>query len=147
MRLQDIMTADVATVAPGDTLQQARTLMRLRGIHHLVVTDGRTPVGILTDDMLHRGESDRAAFVQDVMYRDPVTAAPGMTVREAASLLRGHAMTVLPLVDRRNCLVGIVTVSDFLDLMEKGTVRPVPKGTRWASRHRGTKSKAADAGQ
>jgi CBS domain-containing protein len=131
MRLQDIMTADVATVAPGDTLQQARTLMRLRGIHHLVVTDGRTPVGILTDDMLHRGESDRAAFVQDVMYRDPVTAAPDMTVREAANLLRGHAMTVLPLVDRHNCLVGIVTVSDFLELMGNGTVRPVaPKATR-----------------
>jgi CBS domain-containing protein len=117
MKLQDIMTADVATVAPGDTIQQARTLMRLHGIHHLVVTDGRTPVGIVNDDMLHRGESDRAAFVQDVMYRDPVTASPGMSVREAANLLRGHAMTVLPVVGRRHELVGIVTVSDFLELV------------------------------
>lgn len=124
MRLQDIMTTDVATVAPGDTLPEARTLMRLHGIHHLVVTDGRTPVGIVNDDMLHRGESDRAAFVQDIMYRDPVTASPGMPVREAANLLRGHATTVLPLVDRRNQLVGIVTVSDFLELVGEGALRP-----------------------
>jgi CBS domain-containing protein len=117
MKLQDIMTADVATVAAGDTIQHARTLMRLHGIHHLVVTDGRTPVGIVNDDMLHRGESDRAAFVQDVMYGDPVTAPPGMPVQEAANLLRGHAMTVLPVVGRRNELVGVVTVSDFLELV------------------------------
>jgi CBS domain-containing protein len=142
MRLQDIMTTDVATVAPGDTLQQARTLMRLRAIHHLIVADGRIPVGILTDDMLHRGESDRAAFVQDVMYRDPVTARPGMTVREAANLLRGHATTVLPLVDARNYLVGIVTVSDFLELMGKGTVRPVARATRGTGRRSGVRPKA-----
>jgi CBS domain-containing protein len=130
MRLQDIMTTNVATVAPGDTLQHARMLMRLHGIHHLVVTDGRTPVGIVTDDMLHRGESDRAAFVLDVMYRDPVTGTPGMTVREAANLLRGHATTVLPIVDRRGSLAGIVTVSDFLELMGTGTMQPAAKAAQ-----------------
>jgi acetoin utilization protein AcuB len=143
MRLQDIMTTDVVTVTVAETLKKARTLMGLHGVHHLVVVDGRTVAGIVTEDMLRWGQAQDMGFVQDVMHRQPVTAPPTMTVREAANLLRGRVSTVLPVVDERQHLVGIVTISDFLDLLGKGAVRPVAKSTRWTLRHRGVRPKAA----
>jgi CBS-domain-containing membrane protein len=63
-------------------------------------------------------------------------------VREAANLMRGRAVTLLPVVDHREYLIGIVTISDFLDLLGKGTVKPVVKTTRWTLRHRGVRPNA-----
>jgi CBS domain-containing protein len=143
MTLRDIMTTDVATVKAGDSLQKARMSMGLRGVHHLVVVEGRTVIGIVTDDMIRWGEAQDRGCVQDVMLSQPVTAGPETTVPEAANLLRGRVASVLPVVDEREHLVGIVTVSDFLDLIGKGADRPVAKATRWTPRHRETRARAS----
>jgi acetoin utilization protein AcuB len=143
MRLQDIMTTDVITVSVAETVKKARSLMGLHGVHHLVVVDGRIVAGIVTEDMLRWGQAQDMGCVQDVMHRQPVTAPPTMTVREAANLLRGRVSSVLPVVDDRQHLVGIVTISDFLELLGRGAVRPVPKSKRWTLRHRGVRPKAA----
>ena len=49
MRLQDIMSTDVKTVTPSVTVATARNLMRLDGIHHLLVVDDRRVVGVVSD--------------------------------------------------------------------------------------------------
>jgi CBS domain-containing protein len=143
MRLRDIMTTDVATVKAGDSLQKARTSMGLRGVHHLVVVDGRTVIGIVTDAMIRWGEAQDMGCVQDVMLSQPVTAGPETTVREAANLLRGRVASVLPVVNEQEHLVGIVTVSDFLDLIGQGGERPVARATRWTPRRREPGSRAS----
>jgi CBS-domain-containing membrane protein len=114
MRLEDVMSRQVQTIGAQESLERARALMRLRRIHHLVVVEGRSVIGVVTDDVLQRGEAEGIGRVEDVMFRNVVTGTPDLTVREAANLMRGRAIGAVPILDKRR-LVGIVTVSDLLD--------------------------------
>ena len=73
-------------------------------------------VGLLTDDVLRHRKAEGATRVEDAMLRNITLASTEMTVREAAALMSpGHAQTALPIV-RDQRLVGIVTVTDLLNL-------------------------------
>ena len=146
MRLKDIMKTNVEAIAPTAAVEQALTLMHVRGIHHLVVLQDKRVVGVLSEDALQIAQADGVARVEDVMLRRFATAPSTATVREAANLLRGHTVGVLPIVDGPGKLVGILTVSDLLDLIGRGAERPVEKGRRWTLRHRGMKSPQKRAG-
>jgi len=54
--------------------------------------------------------------VRHVLNRQPVTAAPSMTLREALALFHRHTIRVLPVVDQANLPLGIVSL---LKLSEK----------------------------
>ena len=49
MRVQDVMTDQVLTVSPGIAAEDAWNTMRMRRIHHLVVTRAGRIVGLLSD--------------------------------------------------------------------------------------------------
>jgi CBS domain-containing protein len=98
--------------------------MRLRGLHHLVVIDRGEVVGVLTESALQVRQAEGVAKVEDAMSRHVVTGTPGMTVREAANLMRGRAAEgVLPVVAGQR-LAGIVTVTDLLDVLGRSLDRP-----------------------
>lgn len=141
MRLKDIMSTKVESIRPGETLDRAQALMRLRRIHHLVVIDRGQVVGILTESALQIREAEGVAKVEDAMSRHVATGTPDMTVRQAANLMRGRAESALPVLDDQQ-LAGIVTVSDLLDLLGRGVDRPATK-PRWTLRHRGLKPRSA----
>jgi len=146
MRLKDIMSATVTVVPAKETLEKARTLLRLHRIHHLVVVDGITVVGVVTDELLQWGSAEGIARVEDVMVRHVATGAPEMTVRQTANLMRRSAVGALPVVDKDHHLAGIVTVSDLLDLLGRGRERPVQRSKRWTLRHRGRRPTASRIG-
>lgn len=140
MRIQDVMSEGVRTVEPGATAGSARSQMEARRSHHLVVVEGAKVVGVLSQRDL--GGRNAAALLRDkrvgdLMTPDPVTVAPTDTVRRAANLLRGRSIGCLPVVDGRDRLVGIVTISDLLDLIGRGVSKPVAKTRRWTLKHRG----------
>lgn len=143
MRLKEIMNVKVEVIDPAATLDEAQSLMRQRRFHHLVVMDGREVVGVLTEQALERTMAGGGTRVDEAMYRDVVTATPETTVRKAANLVRGGAVGALPVMDRQQRLVGIVTVSDLLELIGRGAERPVQKGVRWTLRDRGVKPRQA----
>lgn len=141
MRLQDVMTTGVERIAPSDSIQRARTLMAVKGVHHLVVFDEHRVQGIVAAEDLDRAERQAATAVADVMSHPVVTGSPRMTIRQAANLMRGRALGALPVVDRGK-LAGIVTVSDLLALLGRGVERPA-KARRPVLRHRGMKPRSA----
>src|SRR4051812_20441531 len=116
MRISDVMTRNVRTIDQQEPIERARTAMQLRRIHHLVVVGGGRIVGLVSSDMLERGEAEGIARVEDVMLRHVPVAAPDLTIKQAANLLRGRTVGALPVLDREQ-LVGIVTVSDLLNLL------------------------------
>ena len=67
------------------------------------------------------------------------TAAPDTTIRHAANLLRGRSIGCLPVLDEGEA-VGIVTITDLLDLIGRGAERPVERSTRWTLRARGRRN-------
>ena len=130
------MSTPAITIEVTGSVSQARELMRLRRVHHLVVTDQGRPVGVLSSHDV--GGDGRA--IADVMSGSLVTATPETSVRAAANLLRGRQVGCLPVLEGRK-LVGLVSVSDLLELLGKGAERPVLRSTRWTLKHRGPRRK------
>jgi CBS domain-containing protein len=64
-----------------------------------------------------------------------VTVEPTMTVRQAANVMRGRSIGCL-VVARSGRAIGIVTVSDILELVGRGLDRGAVKSTRPTLHHR-----------
>jgi len=122
MKVRDIMQTRVETVDQEGRAEAAYNTMRVKRIHHLIVTAGPEIVGVLSERDL--GGKDREAMRQthkvlNFMTPYAVKAKPEMTVRQAATLMRGWSIGCLPVVSGGR-LVGILTASDLLDLIAKG---------------------------
>lgn len=137
MRLQDIMNRQVRTIASRATADDAWDVMQQNNCRHLVVTDRGRVVGIVSARDLggRRVESRRGRSVADVMTPQVISARPTATVRQAANLLRGYVIGCLPVIDEGR-LRGIVTTSDLLDLVGRGSERPRRRVARPTLRHK-----------
>src|SRR6188768_1772794 len=120
MRIHEIMTEPVETVPASMPLDQAAGLMRTLRVHHLVVKDGSKIAGIVsTADLPSPGTKHDGGVVRDVMTLNVTSIDEGETVRQAANLMRGRNVGSL-IATRAGNMVGIVTISDLLDLLGKG---------------------------
>ena len=129
LKVGDIMSRDVITLAEDDTLADAHASMERGRIRHVpVVRDGRL-VGLLTHrDLLAASFSVFAEVSEKEQHRlfaripvrelmhDAVTTTPSASVREAARLMLDNKFGCLPVVDGKGCLQGIVTEADFVRL-------------------------------
>jgi len=125
MNLDMIMTTDLVTVKPADTLATAREMMADRKIHHLpVLDDNQQLVGLVTltnvlaaTDSFLRDDENRIhaseIIVGDIMVRDVVTVSENASLRQAALFLEKHRIGCLPVVTDGE-LRGIVTDTDFV---------------------------------
>jgi acetoin utilization protein AcuB len=133
MTIAEVMTRNVQTVPATMRAPQAWELMRRRRIHHLVVTEGSRVTGVLSDD---DGDGAGGAIlradstVADLINSDVVTIEPTEPVRKAARLMRRRSLSCLP-VTKGTKLVGVLTVSDLLDVLARGV-----EGRREARRRR-----------
>lgn len=122
LRLAQVMSSPVLTAGPGEWVEDARERMRRSGVRHLLVVGGRSVIGVVSShDLASARGADlaRPRTLSDIMTRTPVLATTQTTLREAAQLLRGRPIGCLPVLERGS-LVGIVTLSDILDLVVRG---------------------------
>lgn len=131
MRVQDIMNTDVKVISASAAVSDARATMRANRIRHLIVQDGSNIVGVVSDrDFGIRSGDGERRRIEDVMTTGVVTAAPDMTIRRAANLFRGRSIGCLPVVGDRGRPVGIITTTDLLDLIGRGSERPSARSER-----------------
>jgi CBS domain-containing protein len=126
------MTTDVKTVPRRMPAADAWDVMNRNGIHHLVVTDGATVVGVLSDRDVGGRNGSRVretSKVGDLMTGNVVTVAPADTIRRVANLMRGRTIGCVPVIAGRR-LKGIVTVSDLLTVLGHGGDRPSAQSRR-----------------
>ncbi len=126
MKLKEIMSDRIVTVAPDESANAAWTKMRQRRIRHLVVTENKQLVGVLSErDLGGTLGSDvrRGHKVHDLMRTRIATATPDTDLRKAANLMRGRRIGCLPILEGDR-LVGIVTATDVLDSLGRGVTRP-----------------------
>lgn len=132
MRLAEIMNTDVIAAGPDDTADRAWSMMRTKSVRHLVVMDRRRVVGVLSErDLGGRNGAAvrRGRTVSDLMSHQVVEASPTTTLRQAANLMRGRTIGCLPVVDDGR-VVGIVTTTDILDQLGRGSTRPAVQAER-----------------
>lgn len=123
MRVQDIMGHSVETVSPADSLVFANELMWRKGIHHLVVMDGKKVVGVLSDTDLGGPNAVNIPdnlHVADKMATNVVSATPETTVDRVINIFRERHIHCLPVLDGE-LLVGIVTSTDIMNLAKRGS--------------------------
>jgi acetoin utilization protein AcuB len=147
MQLQDIMSEDVETIGANAPLTEAAERMKRQQVRHLLVTERGGFVGVLSRHNLPRGGRRGGTLtVREVMSTPVVTAGPRTSIREAANLLRGHRIGCLPVVEDGHA-VGMITVSDLLDLIGKGVSRTPASSSRWADKHAGKRPRQYTPGR
>lgn len=116
----DIMSSPVVTAATTDLLSDAATRMEKHKVGSVVVVDGATPVGILTErDMVRLAAegADGTARVGDWMTTDPYTIAPDVEVADAWNTLAERGYRHIPVVDGGE-LVGLVSMRDLVGIAQ-----------------------------
>lgn len=129
MRVFEIMTEGVTTAAPDLPASEAWELMHLERVRHLVIVRAGQVIGVLSERDIggRSGASMRTGrTVADLMTAPVTTVGPDDTVRSVANTMRGRTIGCVPVVKGKK-LLGIVTVSDLLDLLGRGGDRPAPR--------------------
>src|SRR2546423_7901661 len=72
--------------------------------------------------------------VGDVMTRSVVTTTPRTLVKDAAIVLAGHGVTLLPVVNEDGRLVGVLTEADVV----RGRIPPDPRRGAWRGSQAGS---------
>lgn len=145
MRLDEIMSRRVVAVGPDEPAGAAWLRMQRERIRHLVVMDGPRLVGVLSErDLGGRGGADlrRGRTVRELMAPRVATASPGTTLRQAANLMRGRLIGCLPVL-QGDRVVGIVTATDVLEELGRGSTRPAVRAKRRAMRRPPTSARKA----
>ncbi|QUY40441.1 CBS domain-containing protein [Acaryochloris marina] len=142
--VKDFMTPDPIAISPTDSLETVIKLLEDHRISGLpVVDDVNHVVGIISEGDLLVRESPmkpplymtllgsviyfespkqfhqhmQKAFgmlVQDVMTNQPITTQPDMPLTSAANLMLTKKINRLPVVDKDQCLIGIITRHDLV---------------------------------
>lgn len=120
-RAEALVIPDPHTVPPDTRLADAEAVMQRLGVTSLVVVhpDGRL-AGLLTrrDVMLRTDPLEPVADLMTPRGR-LVVGGPDTTTEEAARLLRDARVEKLPLVDDDDRLVGLITLRDLLQRVER----------------------------
>jgi CBS domain-containing protein len=114
--LSDLVLGQVVSVTADDPVAAAAAAMVQHKTGSALVMQGRLLVGILTErDVLRAAASGTdltEAPVAAWMTKDPESAAPDMTVQEAAQLMLLHGFRHLPVVQGRE-VCGVVSLRDM----------------------------------
>lgn len=160
MRLQEIMNTDVVTIGPDEPANTAWSQMERKRIRHLVVMEDGRLVGVLSErDLGGRSGASvrRNRTVRELMTPQVASAKPTTTLRQAANLMRGRLIGSLPVLEDGR-VVGIVTATDVLEELGRGSTRPTvraarksmrvpPVGARRAAAKRASTAKRRSAGK
>ncbi|OKI57860.1 CBS domain-containing protein [Micromonospora sp. CB01531] len=117
-RVSDVMTKQVVYLPAETRLDEAARVMKESDIGDVVVTDGATLAGMLTDrDIVVRAVAERAdpatTTIGSVITREVVMIEQHATASEAAALMRERNIRRVLVCDRDRKLVGIVSLGDL----------------------------------
>jgi CBS domain-containing protein len=122
MRVEQIMTRNVRTCGPGDSLSTAARIMWEADCGCVPVVDkdeggAARVIGVITDrDICMAGYTQgrllSAIRVDSAMARQVYSCRPTDSIAEALNILRTQQVRRLPVVDNGDHLVGMLSVAD-----------------------------------
>jgi CBS domain-containing protein len=157
MRIEQIMTTDVATISPDASLKDVARTLAGREVSGLPVVDddGRLvgivserdlfprkaaqPRGGLLSRLLGRTDGARppARVAADVMSTPAVAIEPFWSIPGAAAMMRDHGVKRLPVIDDGGRLVGIVSLADVVRAVVRADSEVQREARRLVDFHRG----------
>ncbi len=136
MKVSKYMTQKLVTASPEMSVEQAFLLMRTHRVRHIPVVEVESLVGIISDRDLRRPrwadhvddwtayyQIDSAHKVADVMTRNPETVRAADPILKAVRIFREHRYGALPVLNKDDELVGILSAQDLLGPLEEFLIR------------------------
>jgi len=117
-RSESGMIMDPVTLPEGALIHDALLMMAEHKIGGIpVVADGNKLMGIVTNRDL-RFEKNLKRPVREVMTpkEKVITAPQGSNLKKAEEILQSHKIEKLPIVDKNNKLVGLITYKDIIKI-------------------------------
>lgn len=127
----DLMTPTPLAIKADNTLHDAHSLMKEKNIRHIpVINENGGLVGMLTQKILIAQvmgimanysstaleRKEKQTKIHDIMATDFTSITPEQPLREVAHFFVENRHGCMPVVDKDNNLVGILTSSDFVRL-------------------------------
>jgi CBS domain-containing protein len=125
-QVKEIMTERPITLDKDASLADAARVMRDQGIGDVIVVDGETAEGIVTDrDIVIRGVAEGAdpdtTRLGQVVSAGLVSAAPDDPVERAVELMREKAVRRIPVLEGGKP-VGVLSLGDLAVARDAGSV-------------------------
>ena len=118
-----IMTTEMVELKPNITVDQAFAIIKRTGIKKetvyicYVVDKSRKLIGtVAIKDLLI---SERDTLIQDILEDNVISVLTTEDQEEVAKMFDKYNFTALPVVDKEDRLVGIVTIDDAVDVMQE----------------------------
>lgn len=120
-RLGQFMTTTLITVRPDDSMDLAASIMDWKRVRHVPVENDKGElVGLVSHRSIIKkivaGEHGETIAIRDIMNSKPIYAYPETSTVEAIRTMRDERISSLPVIDKDNKLVGVVTEHDFIKL-------------------------------
>ena len=124
-----MMTTEYVSLRPDMTVGESILRIRRQGvdketIYTCYVTKDRTLLGLVSVKDLLLAEDDDAP-VTEVMSTNMISVTTHTDQEEVARMFAKYNFLALPVVDKENRMVGIVTFDDAMDVMEEETTEDI----------------------
>jgi PAS domain S-box-containing protein len=116
--LGDVMSTDVATIHPNETVAQASKVMSMNNISCIIAVENEEVSGIITEtDLLKRvvikNKDPLETKVSQIMSKPVETVPYDLCILESSKMLSQHNVKRLPVM-RDGKLAGVVTQTDLV---------------------------------
>jgi magnesium transporter len=126
-----IMTTEYILLPHSFSVEEALTRIRKVGpdmetiYTSFIVDSKRLLIGIIDiEDLLF---ADPKALITDIMEKDFITTNVNTDQEEVAQLFKRYDLTVMPVLNDDQRLIGIVTIDDVIDVIEQETSEDIQK--------------------
>ena len=120
MNVSELAVREPVVVGGDATVADTAKLMTSSGVGCVIVVDGQTPVGIVTDrDIVTRGVAHQYPMdgrIDGLMSMGLIALDAGHELDDLLHVFRDHAVRRVPIVDHDR-VVGIVSLDDIMVLM------------------------------
>ncbi|MBS7657379.1 homocysteine biosynthesis protein [Candidatus Bathyarchaeota archaeon] len=113
-KVSEIMRTNVITAYPDDLVKEVAKKLVEKGIDHLpVVDDARKLVGIVTSWDLARALAIDKKRLEEIMTKKVITVFQNESIDVVARKMARHNISGVPVVDKENHVIGILTTDDI----------------------------------
>ncbi|MEM2341808.1 MAG: homocysteine biosynthesis protein [Candidatus Bathyarchaeia archaeon] len=114
LRVGDIMSRNVITAKPDDDVRDVATKLINKGVDHLpIIDDEGKLVGIVTSWDLAKAIAYDKRRINEIMTRRVIAAFENESIDVVARRMAQHNISGVPVVDKLNHVIGILTTDDI----------------------------------
>ena len=127
MKVKHYMTKEVITVTSEVKISDAINIMEEHNFHRLPIVDQGKFVGLITEEIIAQSSPSKVSslsiyemnylfdkvIIKDIMMEEVRTINEDVRLEEAAIIMADNDITVLPVLNQENEIVGIITHKDI----------------------------------